>query len=256
MNAVAILLYRNLVASIDKVFLVWQVVFPIVYIFIAGYSYAALIGEGGGVKIGAASVAYPAFLAAGMIGFNMMNSSTIAGSIIWNDKRNGMFQQILVMPFARMEYIAGSIITIMLMGLASAGLILVAGTPTLVGSAMPTLAGSMYVLYALITGAIFFGSIAIIISTRLKSSEGFNVIVNSVFLFFSFVSTAFYPPQGVPGALSTAFYFNPLTYIVDITRAGVFNQIDFFTNVEVGIIAAITAAAFFLATLSMLRMKI
>ena len=255
MNAVAILLYRNIVASIDKVFLVWQVVFPLIYIFIAGYSYSALIG-GDGVLIGDASVPYPAYLAAGMIGFNMMNSSTIAGSIIWNDKRNGMLQQILVMPFARMEYIAGAIITIMLMGLASAGLIFVAGSPTLVGSAEPTLVGSLYVLYALIMGAIFFGSIAIIISTRLKSSEGFNVIVNSVFLFFSFVSTAFYPTQGVPGALSTAFYFNPLTYIVNITRAGIFNEIDLFTNIEVGVIATVTAAAFFLATLSMLKMKV
>ncbi|MCI0560256.1 MAG: ABC transporter permease, partial [Nitrososphaera sp.] len=236
MNAVAVLLYRNLVASIDKVFLIWQVVFPIVYIFIAGYSYSALIGEQG-VPIGSSTVPYPAFLAAGMIGFNMMNSSTVAGSIIWNDKRNGMFQQILVMPFARMEYIFGSILTIMLMGLASAGLILIAGSPTLVGSAEPTLVGSMYVLYALITGAIFFGSIAIIISTRLKSSEGFNVIVNSVFLFFSFVSTAFYPTQGVPGALSAAFYVNPLTYIVDIKRAGVFNEITTFVNIEVGVIA-------------------
>jgi len=250
-----VLIYRNLVASIDKVFLVWQIVFPIIYIFIAGYSYSALLGEKG-LQIGNSSVPYPAYLAAGMIGFNMMNSSTVAGSIIWNDKRNGMFLQILVMPFARMEYIIGNIVTIMLMGLASAGLILVAGTPTLVGSAQPSLVGSMYVLYALITGAIFFGSIAIIISTRLKSSEGFNVIVNSVFLFFSFVSTAFYPTQGVPGALSIAFYANPLTYIVDITRAGIFNQITAFTNIEAGIIAAVSAATFFLATLSMLRMRI
>ncbi len=254
-NAVLVLIYRNLVASIDKVFLVWQIVFPIIYIFIAGYSYSALLG-GQGLQIGDTSVPYPAYLAAGMIGFNMMNSSTVAGSIIWNDKRNGMFLQILVMPFARMEYIIGNIVTIMLMGLASAGLILVAGTPTLVGSAQPSVVGSMYVLYALIIGAIFFGSIAIIISTRLKSSEGFNVIVNSVFLFFSFVSTAFYPTQGVPGALGTAFYVNPLTYIVDITRAGVFNQITAFTNIEVGIIAAVSAATFFLATLSMLRMRI
>ena len=248
------LLYRNLVASVDKVFLVWQVLFPIVYIFIAGFSYSALIG--GGVKVGSAEVAYPAYLAAGMIGFNVMNSSTISGSIIWNDKRNGMFQQILVMPFARMEYIAGNILTIMLMGLASAALIFVAGAPVLAGSAEPTLFGSLYVLYALITGAIFFGSIAIIISTRLKSSESFNVIVNSVFLFFSFVSTAFYPTQGVPGALGAAFYANPLTYIVDVTRAGIFNQIDTFVNIEVGVIAAFTAAAFFLATLSMMRMRI
>ena len=255
LNAVVLLLYRNLVASIDKVFLVWQVLFPIVYIFIAGYSYSALIG-GQGVPVGAASVAYPAYLAAGMIGFNVMNSSTISGSIIWNDKRNGMFQQILVMPFARMEYIAGNIITIMLMGLASAALILVAGSPTLAGSAEPTIVGSLYVLYALITGAIFFGSIAIIISTRLKSSEGFNVIVNSVFLFFSFVSTAFYPTQGVPGALGAAFYANPLTYIVDVTRAGIFNQIDTFVNIEAGVIAVFTVAAFLLATLSMMRMRI
>ncbi len=186
----------------------------------------------------------------------MMNSSTVAGSIIWNDKRNGMFLQILVMPFARMEYIIANIVTIMLMGLASAGLILIAGIPTLVGSAQPTLIGSMYVIYSLIVGAIFFGSIAIIISTRLKSSEGFNVIVNSVFLFFSFVSTAFYPTQGVPRALGAAFYFNPLTYIVDITRAGVFNQINALVNIEAGIIALVSAAAFFIATLSMLKMKI
>jgi ABC-2 type transport system permease protein len=60
----------------------------------------------------------------------------------------------------------------------------------------------------------------------------------------------------VPGALSTAFYFNPLTYIVNITRAGIFNEIDLFTNIEVGVIATVTAAAFFLATLSMLKMKV
>ncbi|AIC16732.1 ABC transporter permease [Nitrososphaera viennensis] len=255
MNAVAVLLYRNLVASIDKVFLIWQVVFPIIYIFIAGYSYAGLLG-GQGVAIGSASVPYPAYLAAGMIGFNMMNSSTVAGSIIWNDKKNGMFKQILVMPFARMEYVLGNIVTIMLMGLASASLILLAGSPTLIGSAQPTLVGSLYVLYALIVGAIFFGSIAIIISTRLKSSEGFNVIVNSVFLFFSFVSSAFYPSEGVPAELGAAFYANPLTYIVDITRAGVFNQVTFFTNVEVGVISAATAGTFLLATMSILRMKI
>jgi ABC-2 type transport system permease protein len=248
-------LYRNLVASIDKIFLIWQVVFPVIYIFIAGYSYSALMGNSG-VAEGNQRIPYPAYLAAGMIGFNVMNSSTVAGSIVWNDKRNGMFQQILVMPFARMEYIAGNIVTIILMGLASAGLILAAGSPTLLGAAHPTLAGSLLILYALVTGSIFFGSLTIIISTRLKSSEGFNVIVNSVFLFFSFVSTAFYPSQGVPAGLSAAFYLNPLTYIVDITRAGVFDQISEFTIIQGGIMAILTVAAFFLATLSMLRLRI
>src|ERR671938_1569199 len=254
-SGVISLVYRNLIASIDKVFLIWQVVFPIVYIFIAGYSYSALIGTQG-VKVGHALVTYPAYLAAGMIGFNVMNSSTVAGSIIWNDKRNGMFQQILAMPFTRMQYITSNLITIMLMGLASASLIVAAGIPTMLGNANLTLLSIPYTIYALLTGAIFFGSITIIISTRLKSNEGFNVIVNSVFLFFSFVSTAFYPSQGVPGALSNAFYINPLTYIVNITRAGIFNTIDIFTNIEAGVIAIAAATAFLLATLSMLKMKI
>ena len=82
------------------------------------------------------------------------------------------------------------------------------------------------------------------------------MIVNSVFLFFSFVSSAFYPSKGVPTALGAAFYANPLTYIVDITRAGVFNQITFFTNVEAGVIAAAAAGTFALATLSILRMRV
>lgn len=249
------MVYRNLISSIDKVFLIWQVVFPIVYIFVAGYSYSALLGEEP-VRFGNAQIAYPAYLAAGMIGFNVMNSSTVAGSIIWNDKRNGMFQQILVMPFTRMQYIVSNLLTIMLMGVASASLIVAAGFPTMLGNANPTLLSIPYTIYALLSGAIFFGSITIIISTKLKSSEGFNVIVNGIFLFFAFASSAFYPSDGVPEPLHTAFYINPLTYIVDITRAGIFSEISMFTIIEVVVMAALSAGAFVMATLSMMKLKI
>ena len=254
-SAIFSLVYRNLISSIDKVFLIWQVVFPIVYIFVAGYSYSALLGEEP-VRFGNAQIAYPAYLAAGMIGFNVMNSSTVAGSIIWNDKRNGMFQQILVMPFTRMQYIVSNLLTIMLMGVASASLIVAAGFPTMLGNANPTLLSIPYTIYALLSGAIFFGSITIIISTKLKSSEGFNVIVNGIFLFFAFASSAFYPSDGVPEPLHTAFYINPLTYIVDITRAGIFSEISMFTIIEVVVMAALSAGAFVMATLSMMKLKI
>ena len=249
------MVYRNLIASIDKVFLIWQVVFPIVYIFIAGYSYSSLIEEHG-VRVGDAMVTYPAYLAVGMIGFNVMNSSTVAGSIIWNDKRNGMFQQILVMPFTRMQYIASNLVTIMLMGTASASIIIIAGIPTMLGNVNLTLLSIPYTIYALITGAIFFGSITIIISTRLKSNEGFNVIVNGIFLFFAFASSAVYPSQKVPEPLHTLFNINPLTYVVDITRAGIFSQISPFTNIEAIVIAMLSAAAFLMATLTLTKMKI
>jgi ABC-2 type transport system permease protein len=62
-----------------------------------------------------------------MIGFNAMNGSSVAGNIVWNDKRNGMFQQLLVMPFSKVQYIIGNLITITLIGLANAALITIIG---------------------------------------------------------------------------------------------------------------------------------
>ncbi len=249
------LTYRNLVASVDKVFLIWQVVFPIFYIFISGYSYSALIGNQG-IRLGDIFVSYPSYLAVGMIGFNVMNSSTVAGSIIWNDKRNGMFQQLLVMPFTKLQYIISNLVTIMIMGLASALLILLVGLPTMLGSANPTLWSIPYTIFAIIIGSIFFGSFTVIISTRLKSSEGFNVISNGIFLFFAFASSTFYPAEGVTEPLRTAFYINPLTYIVDITRAGIYSQITDFVIVEVVVISILSSIAFFIAAISMLRVKV
>ena len=254
-NSILLLIYRNLVAAIDRIFLIWQIAFPVVYIFVAGYAYSAMIGDGG-IDLGSMSVSYTSFLTAGMIGFNVMNGSTVAGAIIWNDKRNGMFQQLLVMPFSKVQYIIGNLITIILIGLASATAIMVIGLPTIYEDVKITLWSLPYTIYALIAGSVFFGSFTIILSTKIKSSEGYNVISNGLFLFFAFVSTAFYPAQGLPWPLSVAFYVNPLTYIVDISRAGIFSQIDMFTNIQVLVITLLAAVVFMIATKSMVKMKV
>jgi ABC-2 type transport system permease protein len=254
-GSILLLVYRNLVAAIDKIFLIWMVAFPVVYIFVVGYAYSSLIGDRG-IKIGELSVTYTPFLTAGMIGFNAMNGSSVAGSIVWNDRRNGMFQQLLVMPFSKVHYIIGNLITIILMGLASAALIILIGLPTMFKDVHITPWSIPYTVYALVIGSIFFGSLTIILSTKIKSSEAHNVINNGLFLFFSFVSSAFYPAQGLPAPLSAAFYINPLTYIVDISRAGIFSQIDAFTNIQVLIISVLAAAVFVIATRSMVSMKV
>ena len=125
-----VLIYRNLIAATDKVFLIWRIAFPAVYIFIVGYAYSALIGDRG-VVVGSLSIAYTSFIAAGMIGFNVMNASGIAGSIIWNDRRNGMFQQLLVMPFSRIQYVFSSLGATFLVGLASVALVILIGFPVM-----------------------------------------------------------------------------------------------------------------------------
>lgn len=254
-KSILLLVYRNLVAAIDRLFLVWQIAFPVVYIFVAGYAYSAMMGDQV-IKQGSLSVTYTSFLTAGMIGFNVMNGSIVAGAIVWNDKRNGMLQQLLVMPFSKVQYIISNLITIILVGLASAAAIMIVGLPTIYEDAKITLWSIPYTVYALVMGSIFFGSFTIILSTNIKSSEGYNVINNSLFLFFAFLSTAFYPTQGLPEPLATTFYINPLTYIVDIARAGIFSQYDAVTNFQVLIIGLISLAVFIVATRSMSGMKV
>jgi ABC-2 type transport system permease protein len=247
------LVNRNLTISLNPGFLVWQVMFPIVYIFVAGFAYTSLIDS---VSFGDISLDYPAFIASGMIGFNIMNSTLVSGIIIWNDRRHGMFEQILVGPFKRSHYILSNVFTIAIVGLISAALITAIGFPLFFTSTQFNLFTIPFLVFASIVGSILFGSIASIISTRLRSSEGFNVIINTVFLFFAFVSTAFYPAQGAPEPLATGFYLNPLTYLVDIIRAGIFGTFNEFVMLEMLVLVSVAAILFAVAIKLLTRLDL
>ncbi|MFB3048422.1 MAG: ABC transporter permease [Nitrosopumilaceae archaeon] len=248
MHPIIRLVNRNLTIAINPGFLIWQVIFPLIWIFVAGFAYTSLIDV---VPFENMELNYPTFLATGMIGFNIMNSTLISGIIIWNDRRHGMFEQILSGPFTRTNYILSNVITIGIVGLVSATLIALVALPVFFDSLEFNLLTIPIIVFASIVGSLLFGSIASIISTRIKSSEGFNVIINTVFLFFAFVSTAFYPASGAPEPLATAFYLNPLTYLVDVIRAGIFGTFSEFVIIEM-IILIILSSVLFVAAIKLL----
>ena len=183
MHPVMRLVNRNLTVSLNPGFLIWQVIFPLIYIFVVGFAYTSLIP---GVLYNGTMVGYPAYLATGMIGFNIMNSTLISGLIIWNDRRHGMFEQIMSGPFTRIHYILANICTISIIGTISAVLILAVGFPVFYESAVFTPYTALIIIFAAVIGSILFGSLASIISTRLTSSEGFNVVINTTFIFLAF----------------------------------------------------------------------
>ena len=59
MHPIIRLVNRNLTISLNPGFLIWQVIFPLIYIFVAGFAYAPLIQN---VPLGARDLDYPAFL--------------------------------------------------------------------------------------------------------------------------------------------------------------------------------------------------
>lgn len=245
MHPIIRLVNRNLTISLNPGFLIWQIIFPLIYIFVAGFAYTSLIDD---VPFADKELHYPAYLATGMIGFNIMNSTLVSGIIIWNDRRHGMFEQIMSGPFTRVHYVLSNITTIGIVGLVSASLIALVGYPVFFDSIEFSFLTVFLIVFAAVTGSVLFGSIASIISTRLRSSEGFNVIINTVFLFFAFVSTAFYPAEGAPQPLATAFYLNPLTYLVDVIRAGIFGHVTDFVIMEMGVLVGLASVLFIIAT--------
>jgi ABC-2 type transport system permease protein len=245
MHPIIRLVNRNVTISLNPGFIIWQILFPLIYIFVAGFAYSPLIQA---VPFGTKDLDYPAFLASGMIGFNIMNSTLVSGIIIWNDRRHGMFEQIMSGPFTRSHYILSNICTIGVIGLFSASLITVVGYPVFFESVEFSIFTIPLIVFGAITGSVLFGSLASIISTRLRSSEGFNVIINTVFLFFAFVSTAFYPAEGAPEPLKSAFYLNPLTYLVDVVRAGIFGNITEFVIMEMLVLLALAVGLFTVAS--------
>ena len=251
MHPVLRLVNRNITISLNPGFLIWQIIFPLIYIFVAGFAYTSLIAD---VPFENTKLDYPTYLATGMIGFNIMNSTLISGIIIWNDRRHGMFEQIMAGPFTRTDYILSNICTIGIVGILSATIIAFVGYPVFFDSIEFNVFTIPILIFASIFGSILFGSIASIISTRLRSSEGFNVIINTVFLFFAFVSTAFYPVSGTPEPLATAFYLNPLTYLVDVIRAGFFDTFSNFIIIEMIVLIVLAIGLFSIATRLLTRL--
>src|SRR3970040_3173428 len=150
MHPIIRLVNRNLTISINPGFLIWQVIFPLIYMFVAGYADPSLIDQ---VHFGDKTISYPTFLATGMIGFNIMNSSLISGIIIWNDRRHGMFEKIMSGPFTRTDYILSNICTIGIVGLVSASLIALVGYPVFFESIEFTAITIPMMLFAAIIGS-------------------------------------------------------------------------------------------------------
>ncbi|MFH1445086.1 MAG: ABC transporter permease [Nanoarchaeota archaeon] len=74
------------------------------------------------------------------------------------------------------------------------------------------------ILFMLLLSATFIG-IGLIIASKMKDMQGFQLIVNFLVLPLVFLSGALFPVDNLPGFVKTLTYLNPITYGVDGIRA-------------------------------------
>jgi ABC-2 type transport system permease protein len=228
-----------------------QLVTPLFYIFVAGFAYSAVIPS---MNIGSRNVSYVLFLAPGIIVMQIMFAASIAGAMLWIDKRLAMFAQILMGPFSRWQYILSKVVSIMLQGLLNAFLVFLIASPLLVGLIVsPT--GIVYIAGSLILGSLFFGSLTLAISVFVRSNEAFNAVLNLMFTPLMFLSSIYYPLENAPFAIQAVAMANPLTYASDMLRAGLLGVYVPLLSLEVAVLSIETLAVFIIATITFRRVK-
>jgi ABC-2 type transport system permease protein len=255
MNVYARLIYRNIRANLDKTSLFFELIFPIFFIFVEGF------GLGGIVKpfdIGNGRfVTYPLFLAAGAVTLTVINGGTNAGTQLWFDRKNGMFEQILMGPFSRAQYIFSIILATLVIGVAGSLLVFGIALPVLGGGLDITPFGVLLIALALFLGTIFFGAFAIALSVILRSSETFQIVSTFAFFVFMFTSSIFYPGgTSQVEAIKIVSLLNPLTYATDMFRAGLFNAYTSLLFLEIITLGVEAVVIFIVAILAFRSIRV
>jgi ABC-2 type transport system permease protein len=243
------LIYRNILVNTDPGSLVILVGLPALYLIFFGFGFQSLSGSGGGHS-------YLAFLTPGILSFQVVMAGTVGGSILWADRRWGMFAQLLSGPFTRLQYLLGIMFTSLLFGLGGAAVMLAVAW-ALLGSGPTSLLDLGIMFGVIVVGSIFFGALMLFLGALVKSNTAYNSIQILLIFVVNFASTVFYPlSSGLPAALQVLFQINPLTYVADAVRGAYSGSLSVSDGYQMIVLAVETLVFLFLAVQAYLRSEL
>jgi len=194
----------------DKPRMIASALQPMLYLFVFGTGLGAMRPTG---NIDMRVFLYPGVVAMATL-FTCFFS---AGSIVW-DREFGFMREMLVAPVRR-----GAIVVGKALGGATAGMtqgVIVLAIGSFVGVPFSpllviVLLGELVILSFAVT------SIGVLVAVRIKSFQAFMALVQIIVMPMFFLSSALFPPSGLPSWLEWATRLDPLTYAVDPMRRAV-----------------------------------
>lgn len=218
---------RNIIVNIDPGTLIFMLGLPTLYLFVMGFMFQGIDPNGGlSLVYNGVNVKYTTFLAPGIIALQAFTAGNVGGSMLWSDRRWGMFEQIMVGPFRRSEYLLGIIFVSILFSLIGSA-IMIAFAFTIPVQFKLTLSGIGLFILTMIVGTMLFSSIFLIISGLAKSMQAYNTITILLFFLLDFASTAFYPiTSQTPQWLQIVAGANPLSFISNILRSSFISGVN------------------------------
>jgi ABC-2 type transport system permease protein len=211
-NIVYAMLYRQLKRYFRaRSRVLGTIINPLMFFLFLGMGFSASM-RGMSAAIG---VDYLAFLAPGIAVMTAFSSSFIGGISVIFDKEFGFLKEVLVAPASRTYAIIGRALGDSITS-ALQSLLIIALMYVIVPSLR--IEGLPFAIAICFITSLMFNSLGIAIASKMRSPEGFQLIVNVLIFPLIFLSGAFYPINNLPDVVKPIFYINPLTYSVDLTR--------------------------------------
>lgn len=208
----------------DKPRIIGSIVQPTLYLFILGVGLQNAFRGGGSAAFGSAGgFSFVSYLFPGIIGMSILFTSIFSAmSIIW-DREFGFLKEIMVAPISRSSVALGKVLGGSTAAVIQGGILLIYAPLLGVRLGLVQLLEVVLVMMLL---AFALTSIGVVIAARMKSMEGFQVIMNFLLMPMLFLSGAFFPLQGLPTWLTYLVRIDSLAYGIDALRAIILGNID------------------------------
>jgi ABC-2 type transport system permease protein len=219
LRAIQVIWYRDLVRFYrDRARLVASLAQPLLYLLIFGTGLSSALSGASGTFGGSAAnggLTYVQFIFPGIIGMAVLFSAIFgAMSIVW-DREFGFLKEVLVAPIDRSAVAIGK-------ALGGATQAMIQGLVLLVLAPLIGIDLSIVMILALIpltfVLAFALSAFGVAIASRMKSMQGFQMVMTFLMMPMFFLSGALFPLQGLPGWMDVLTRLDPAAYGMDPLR--------------------------------------
>lgn len=202
-----------------KARLISSLAMPILWLVIFGSGMKATLALGGAYQ----DFDFIKFLFPGVIGMSILFTSIFSVLSIVIDRQFGFLKEVLVAPVSRVSIALGK-------SLGGSTIATFQGTIMLLLAPFVNIKLSLGMILALVPTmflvAFALTSIGLVIASRMKSTEAFQMVANFIMMPMFFLSGSMFPLTNLPGWMEFLSKINPASYAIDLIRQVTFKFID------------------------------
>jgi len=211
-------------------------------------------GGGLGASVSIGEYNYQQFVFPGTVAMATLFASMFYGVYLVWDKKLDFFKEVLVAPLSRASIFVGKAAGGITISLIEGAIIVVLGMLIAGVAISPVL--FLQALFVIFTLSLGITALGLTIGARMKSPDGFNLIISFVIWPLFILSGAFFPLENLPSYLQIVTQLNPVTYGVDALRGVMLGATHYGILFDLGALWLFNIVAAIVGAIEFGRMKL